>query len=67
MERRGIQPGLAVRALSEVRMLVRQDPSHPPTVSHDFGGDMTIGLVIDPRCVDGFDLRAFALPGQQGH
>jgi conjugal transfer pilus assembly protein TraI len=67
MERRGIQPAVAMRALSDVRMLVHQDRSHPPTVSHDFGGDMTVGLVIDPRCVDGFDLPAFAVPEQLGH
>ena len=48
-------------------MLVHQDRSRPPTVSHDFGGDLTTGLVIDPRCVDGFDLAAFAVPEQQGH
>jgi conjugal transfer pilus assembly protein TraI len=67
LERRSIQPTLAMRALSDVRMLVHQDRSRPPTVSHDFGGDMTVGLVIDPRCVDGFDLAAFALPEQQDH
>lgn len=67
MERRGIQPPVAMRALSDVRMLVHQDRSRPPTVSHDFGGDLTTGLVIDPRCVDGFDLAAFAVPEQQGH
>ena len=67
LERRGIQPAVAMRALSDVRMLVHQDRSRPPTVSHDFGGDMTVGLVIDPRCVDGFDLAAFAVPEQQGH
>lgn len=67
LERRGIQPAVAMRALSDVRMLVHQDRGRPPTVSHDFGGDMTVGLVIDPRCVDGFDLAAFAVPEQQGH
>jgi hypothetical protein len=38
----------------------------PPTVSQDFDGDMTVGLVIDPRCVDGFDLAAFNVPDQAG-
>lgn len=49
LERRGTQPALAMRALSDVRMLVHQDRSRPPTVSHDVGGNLTNGLVIDPR------------------
>ena len=67
LERRGIQPAVAMRALSDVRMLVHHERGRPPTVSHDFGGEMTVGLVIDPRCVDGFDLAAFAVTEQQGH
>ena len=66
LERRGIQPALAVRALSEVRMLVHADRRRPPTVSRDFGGETTVGLIIDPRCVDGFDLAAFAVPEPAG-
>jgi conjugal transfer pilus assembly protein TraI len=66
LERRGIQPAVAIRALSDVRMLVYPDRDRPPTVSQDFGGDMTVGLVIDPRCVHGFDLAAFDLPDQAG-
>ena len=34
--------------------------------NQDFGGAMTVGLVIDPRCVDGFDLAAFNVPDQAG-
>ena len=67
LERRGIQPAVAMRALSDVRMLMHHERGRPPTVSHDFGGEMTVGLVIDPRCVDGFDLAAFAVTEQQGH
>lgn len=61
LERRGIQPALALRALAEVRMLVHADRARPPTISRDFGGDMTVGLVIDPRFIEGFDLAGFAL------
>jgi len=61
LERRGIQPALALRALTDVRMLVHPDRTRPPTVSRDFGGDIAVGLVMDPRFVDGFDLAGFAL------
>ena len=61
LERRGIQPALALRALADVRMLVHPDRTRPPTVCRDFGGDMTVGLVMDPRFVDGFDLAGFVL------
>ena len=66
LEGRGIQPAVAMRALSDVRMLVHQDRNRPPTVSQRFGGDMTVGLVIDPRCIDGFDLAAFNVADQAG-
>ena len=61
LERRGIQPALALRALADVRMLVHADRTRPPTISRDFGGDMTVGLVIDPRFIEGFDLAGFVL------
>lgn len=61
-ERRGVQPALAVRALADLCMLVHKDRSRPPTVSHDFAGHPTLGLVIAPQFVDGFDLAAFT-PG----
>ena len=62
LERRGIQPAIAIRALAEVRMLVHRDSTSPPTISRDFDGQMTVGLVIDPRFVEGFDLDGFVLP-----
>ncbi len=65
LERRGIQPALAMRALADVRMLVHAQRSRPPTESRDFRGEATLGLVIDPRCVEGFDLAAFNLPETQ--
>ncbi len=62
LERRGIQPAVALRALADVRMLIHSDRDHPPTISRDFGGAMTVGLVIDPRFIDGFDMAAFVVP-----
>lgn len=61
-ERHGIQPALAIRALADVRMLALPDRGRPPTVSHDFGGQAALGLVIAPQFVQGFDLAAFT-PG----
>jgi conjugal transfer pilus assembly protein TraI len=66
LEGRGIQPAVAMRALSDGRMLVHQDRNRPPTVSQRFGADITVGLVIDPRCVEGFDLAAFNVADQAG-
>jgi conjugal transfer pilus assembly protein TraI len=58
--RRGVQPSLAMRALSETSMLVKQAPNGPPTHSREFNGHQTIGIVLDPRCVSGLDPAAFA-------
>ena len=66
LERRGVDPSLALRALAEVRMLARVDAKDPPTLTRDFNGRPTVGLVIDPRFVDGLDLEGFALPASEG-
>lgn len=62
LERRGLQPALAMRALGDLRMLVHADANRPPTVSRDFGGVTTVGLIVDPRFVTGLDLATFAVP-----
>ena len=62
LERRGLQPALAMRALGDLRMLVHADANRPPTTSRDFGGVTTVGLVVDPRFVAGLDLATFAIP-----
>lgn len=62
LERRGLQPALAMRALGDLRMLVHADANRPPTVSRDFGGAITVGLIVDPRFVTGLDLATFAIP-----
>ncbi len=61
-ERRGIQPSLAMRALTETKLLVRPNRDGPPTLSRDFNGNPTVGLVLDPRCVRGLDLAGFVAP-----
>jgi conjugal transfer pilus assembly protein TraI len=61
-ERRGLQPSLVLRALADVRMLARSDAQGPPTVSRDFNGTPTVGLILDPRFVDGLDLEGFMPP-----
>jgi conjugal transfer pilus assembly protein TraI len=62
LERRGLQPALALRALGDLRMLVHTDANRPPTVSRDFGGVTTVGLILDPHFVAGLDLATFAIP-----
>lgn len=62
LERRGLQPALAMRALGDLRMLVQADANRPPTTSRDFGGVTTVGLILDPRFVAGLDLATFAIP-----
>jgi len=58
--RRGVQPSLAMRALSETSILVKQAPDGPPTHFREFNGHQTIGIVLDPRYVSGLDPAAFA-------
>lgn len=62
LERRGLQPALAMRALSDLRMLVHADANRPPTLSREFGGAITVGLILNPRFVTGLDLATFAIP-----
>lgn len=64
-ERRGLQPSLVLRALTEVRMLARISAKAPPTSSRDFNGTPTVGLTINPRFVGGLELAGFALPADQ--
>ncbi len=61
-ERRGIQPSLAMRALAETKMLVKPTREGPPTLSRDFNGTPTVGVVLDPCCVRGLDPAGFAVP-----
>lgn len=65
-DKRGVPPALALRALADVRILVLADANGPPTLSREFDGSATVGLVIDPRFVEGMDLDAFELSEPQG-
>jgi conjugal transfer pilus assembly protein TraI len=62
LERRGLQPALAMRAMGDLRMLIYADANRPPTTSRDFGGTITVGLILDPRFVTGLDPATFAIP-----
>jgi conjugal transfer pilus assembly protein TraI len=59
LEVRGVQPALAGRALADVGLLVYAGRHGPATVTADFRGEPTIGLVVAPACVEGFDPAAF--------
>ncbi len=59
--RRGIQPSLALRALAETNLLVKPKGNGPPTLTCEFNGTPTLGIVLAPRCVGGLDLAGFAL------
>jgi conjugal transfer pilus assembly protein TraI len=59
LERRGVQPALAGRALADVGQLVHSMRDGPATVTADFRGEPTVGLVVAPTCIEGFDPAAF--------
>ena len=61
LARRSVDPALAVRALSDARMLV-SDPTHPQskTCSRTFDDEPVLGVVLAPQCIRGLDERAFA-------
>jgi len=66
-ERRGLQPSMALRALADVGMLVLTSSGGPPTFTRDFNGTPTVGIVVDPRFIAGFDLDGFALQDSGDH
>jgi len=59
LERRGIQPALAARALADTGLLVRHAQGRPATVTEEFAGEPTVGLVLAPAVIEGFELGAF--------
>lgn len=66
-ERRGLQPSMALRALADVGMLVPTSSGGPPTVTRDFNGTPTVGVVVDVRFIAGFDLDGFASQNSGDH
>ncbi|MDO8770602.1 MAG: MobH family relaxase [Burkholderiaceae bacterium] len=66
-ERRGLQPSMALRALADVGMLVPTSSDGPPTNTCDFNGTPTVGIVLDPRFIAGFEPDGFALQNAGEH
>lgn len=62
LQRRHIEPSLAMRTLGELRMLVQTSSEAGPIAQQDFGGALTSGLVLRPDLVDGLDASAFLPP-----
>jgi conjugal transfer pilus assembly protein TraI len=61
IERRRVDPGMAVRALAELQMLAPAADGTSKTVVHDLGGVAQPGVVIAPSFVSGLD-RADLVP-----
>lgn len=59
LERRGVQPAVALRSLIEVDMVHWPKASAPPTCARDVQGVSTVGFVLLARHVDGIDPSAF--------
>lgn len=66
-ERRGIQPGIAIRALEDVKMLRRAAGDGPPTVSRQIRDESVIGLIVSPAHVEGLDQSLFATSSADTH
>lgn len=58
---RGIQPGIAIRAMDDARMLRRPQVSGPPTVSRRIRDLTVLGVVLSPVHVIGLDPHAFTI------
>lgn len=58
-ERRGVLPGIAIRALDDARMLQRPLAGGPPTVARQIRDVVVIGVVLAPLHVEGIDPETF--------
>lgn len=65
-ERRAVLPAVALRALADARMLVSASRPGAHTLSREFAGKPTVGVVIDVRHVQGLDSACFVSPGGEG-
>jgi conjugal transfer pilus assembly protein TraI len=61
-ERRKIESSVALRALTDVKMLVQAPGARSQTMTRDFGGEQKVGLVLRPDFVYGLDGRNFNTP-----
>ena len=62
LECRHIDTSIATRALADLSMLVLHPPGQLKTVTHDFGGERKLGIVIAPQFIAGFDPADFSPP-----
>ena len=62
---RQIDPSLAMRALTELHMLIPPNGSKSQVHSRDFGGKQHTGLILHPRHVAGLDPAHFAIPSSK--
>lgn len=60
LERRGVQPAVALRSLIDADMVHRTKRSGPPTRTHEVRGVSTVGVVLLARHVEGLDPLAFS-------
>lgn len=61
-ERRKIEPSIALRALTDVKMLVQPAGATSRTVAREFGSEQKVGLVLSPRFVAGLEASDFVVP-----
>lgn len=59
IQRRGVDPSAALRALAEAGMLAGAKGTRAPTVTRDFGGEQKVGCVLSPRFIAGLDPADF--------
>lgn len=63
-DRRGVQPGIAIRALDDTRMLWRSQVGQPSTVSRQVREATVLGVVLAPAHIEGAEPEVFALSGE---
>lgn len=62
-EHRGVQPGIAIRALDDARMILRPPSGGPSAVTRQIRDTTVHGIVLMSTHVEGLDPHAFALSG----
>lgn len=68
IEQRRLDTSLTIRSLTEVSMLISPDNSTTKkTIVHNFGGVETLGIIISPRFISGFDPDHFLTAPIEGN
>ena len=57
---------LALRALTEVKMLVQPADTKSQTLARDFGGEQKMGLVLNAHFIAGLEVDHFDAPDVSG-